>query len=454
MLQNGRDNVSPSEPMWPLFCNEIGLSYDQEERVRNFQRSLLQESITWLDRHTARSSTLAMQSFHDSMNSVSFQLLQRERGMMKGLSAEQKHKFSAWADRNADRIRAKLEKKRSELKKVKQEDAYELKSAQHVAANLYILNHRLQKITSEFPNKLTILTQAATKRLSRRPSFESLGNGKEEGTRALSRDNSFASAGSLKRIASSMSMDDSDRPQPQQVSPEDGQEAARATVDKELGFVKDIIPPQTTPVPPPAPTKPAVSLPPSAVAQPPFHYISQTPPTPLTTAHPRSHLTHSASNHPTQIAAQHPTPIAAQHPTPIAAHHPTPIAAHPHPGASFPQHQSVPQPLHPRMAQYIPSTYSHQQHYQHSQSTPQVYAQNIPPQHVEQTLPSRQQQPSPSPASHLASQPAQSSFLPPHLNSVPEEMFPSGDGAEEFFIGLMEDEDWAIGEGVVMDTST
>jgi hypothetical protein len=33
-------------------------------------------------------------------------------------------------------------------------------------------------------------------------------------------------------------------------------------------------------------------------------------------------------------------------------------------------------------------------------------------------------------------------------------MFPSTDGAEDFFMGLLDDdEDWAIGQGVDMDTS-
>jgi hypothetical protein len=32
-------------------------------------------------------------------------------------------------------------------------------------------------------------------------------------------------------------------------------------------------------------------------------------------------------------------------------------------------------------------------------------------------------------------------------------MFPSGDGAaEDFFISLINDEDWAIGEGIDMDS--
>jgi hypothetical protein len=45
--------------------------------------------------------------------------------------------------------------------------------------------------------------------------------------------------------------------------------------------------------------------------------------------------------------------------------------------------------------------------------------------------------------------------LPPHLNVVPEDMFAANDtAAEDFFVGLMDDEDWAIGEGIDMDTTS
>lgn len=45
----------------------------------------------------------------------------------------------------------------------------------------------------------------------------------------------------------------------------------------------------------------------------------------------------------------------------------------------------------------------------------------------------------------------QSSFIPPYLNVVPEEMFPNDGTADEFLMSLV-DEDWAIGEGIDMDT--
>ena len=52
-----------------------------------------------------------------------------------------------------------------------------------------------------------------------------------------------------------------------------------------------------------------------------------------------------------------------------------------------------------------------------------------------------------------------SSFLPPHPNVVPEDMFPGVEGTAADFIELqdclMDDgEDWGIGVGLDMDTAT
>ena len=42
MLNSGTDRVTPVQSMWPLVCSEVGLSYEQEERLRTYQRLTLQ----------------------------------------------------------------------------------------------------------------------------------------------------------------------------------------------------------------------------------------------------------------------------------------------------------------------------------------------------------------------------------------------------------------------------
>ena len=223
--------------MWPLLCNEIGLSYDQEEKVRVFQRSLLQEPNSWLARHTAYAQGQTLSSAHTAMQAVLLRTGQRETG--SSLSLEQRKKLTAWTARNKEKLRAQM----TAVPVVPISDSkHDTSPEQHVAGNLYVLNHRLRSILNKIPPAAPIATGVSLKKLSQRPSFESLGCLDEN--MKLSRDNSFASSGSLKRSASEMSMDSAERIQSSTgISPEQAQAAAESVVQQTLGHLKDIIPP-------------------------------------------------------------------------------------------------------------------------------------------------------------------------------------------------------------------
>lgn len=458
MLQSGNDRVPPAHSMWPLFCNEVGLSYDQEERVRNYQRTLLQTPESWLDRHTGRASGLAMDSLHDGINCVAVRMRHRERIMLRGLTTEQRLKFLAWAEKNEGRIKAKLAQKKEQNPKAPKQEKYELSEKHHIAANLYILNHRLQQMIASFPKTFPLVSTCSLKRLSRRPSFESLGHQKEEGGRGLSREESFASSGSLKRVSSVASMDDEDKPQPQQVSPEDGEEASRAVVEEELGFVKEIIPPYTPPVISHLqPTVvPSVQIPSPAPVETPstYHqYAAPQPPAqaPMTvTTHHLGHPMHYAPHPGTQQMVYAPAPVTHSapyaHPPPVVQYqqHQIPVA---HPGHQAPHamHAVPPQQYYPPPTQVTSQQlHPHAPHMVQSQPVPAPQQMHVEVHH--------QPPAAPAPASPKRTHGRASSFLPPHLNVVPEEFFPAGESAEEIFMSLM-DEDWAIGEGVDMDTA-
>ena len=260
MLNSGNDRVPPAQSMWPLFCNEVGLSYDQEERVRGFQRTLLQSHESWLERHTARAADLAMASAHDSTQAVSLRLGQRERSMLQILSPAQKVKFLSWAEKNRERLKHVMDKKVKKHMAANKhstfvDERFKIDKKQHVAANLYILSHRLQKVMQVIPRAAPLVTGSTLMKLSRRPSFESLGRSPmdkpgSDGEGQLSREHSFASSGSLKRSAAPLSMD-GDRPQLLQISPDDAEETCKPTVEKVLGYLKEIIP--ATPPPQYAP---------------------------------------------------------------------------------------------------------------------------------------------------------------------------------------------------------
>ncbi|KAI2507254.1 bZIP transcription factor [Fragilaria crotonensis] len=399
MLSSGNDRVPPAHGMWPLFCNEVGLSYDQEERVRAFQKSLLLSSEGWLQRHSASSSTLLMQSNHDAVQALAHTVGQRQKSVVNdNLTADQKRKFLSWADQNAARI-AKASKGTESTAPVDGTDGYKLSEEHHDAANMYILNHRFQNIANSLAKPDLLVNKATLRRFARRPSFESLGScmamerKEEEG---LSRECSFASTGSLKRSASELSVADEERAQIHCIPPEEAEATVKPAIEAALGFVKQLIP-----VPP---TPPAMI---SSAVQPGF---SMPPPPPKS----NQHFVPAPA-----VSQQH-----VQCPMPAPVDHNV-----------QPMYSSTMMPPH-----YSP-------HQAMSQPAPAPEYQRHQPHHSQQQEQQQQFQGQPVYASQSARYPIMPSFLPPHLNVVPEDGFlPSGNGAEDFLFELAE-EDWAIGEG-------
>ena len=164
---------------------------------------------------------------------------------MNVLSDEQRMSLQ-WAANNKNRL-ALIKNRQMEAR-----DGFRrfLSPKNHEAANLYIINHRLQKALNKLPTPSTALVVGLWNRLSRRPSFESSGSAtaSKDEARALSREGSFASSGSLKRSASELEMDD-DKAPGQSVSPEAAEAVAEPTINAALGFVKGIMPLRPQPLP-------------------------------------------------------------------------------------------------------------------------------------------------------------------------------------------------------------
>lgn len=348
MLMSGTDKVAPFQSMWPLFCNDVVLSYEQEEKVRSFQRTILQSHQTWVNRHAAFASTKVMESAHDAVQALSAKCRQRESATNQILSKDQRIKFLAWASRNRESLSTRLSKK---LPKETLKDKYEISREQHLAANLYVTNHRLQMVLQKIPRANPLITGTALKKMSRRPSFESLGCLDKKDSE-LNRDSSFDSCGSLKRSAAEMSITEGDeRQQVQGICAQDAEAAAAPLVENMVGHVKAIIPPMPT------------------------------------SSNVNSSALGAISTPTSQASIPAPTPWAHM------------------------SGQAVPQAVRSATA-----------------AVGQVPISSLHPgnKHVRK-----------------------SSFLPPHLNVVPEEMWPA-EGDDDFLMSLV-DEDWAIGEGVGMD---
>uniref|UniRef100_A0A7S1VIW2 BZIP domain-containing protein n=1 Tax=Grammatophora oceanica TaxID=210454 RepID=A0A7S1VIW2_9STRA len=398
MLQNGSDRVPPCQGMWPLFCNEVGLSYDQEEKVRAYQKQLLQDPASWVERHTANASSKLMDSSDQSYQTLNYAVGERDRGLMSKLNDDQKLKLMAWSADKKARIAQKLKEKRERVPKPAEK--YEVADDQVTAAKLYILSHKMATAVKPLRKPVSLIREGSLKRLSRRPLFESLGtqqsaqekSNREEGG-SLATQRSFSS-GSLKRSLSDMSCDPAEEGHGHHVSninSEDAQKVAIPTVDRVLGFVKEIIP------------------------------------------------------------APKPHPVAASNATFTM---PPPVAKQQSTVRRAPKVTAAPVPI--PQAQLLPS--QHQQHHVIVTTRPAVGA----PVASTVVLPQMIVSAPPPPAKHVLLAPAPAvqthhvripSFLPPHLNIVPEEQYLPGQGeAEDFLLGLTE-EDWAIGEGFEMDVS-
>lgn len=388
MLSSGLDQVTPSQAMWPLFCNEVGLSYEQEEKVRSSQKAILQNPETWLHRHAAFAGHQTLRTLHDATQSVTARLGQRERLSSSFLSIEQRMKLATWATRNRDLLRART----ASSQRVERDPRYAVSHNQHPAANLYTVNHRLQAMWYHIPRAVPLVSGPGLKKLSQRPLFESLGCvALSDSCDNMSRENS---SGSLKRSVSEMSVGDSDeRLHVQSINPEEAQSAAAPLIEKVLGHLKEIIP------------------------EPPKTYLSLGP---------------------TNVIIPEPTPVSS-----FCAL--TPVTAAPSPChvmASPQCYMPTTSMTHPGLSHPLMYTSTGGNHYLNNGNN------NSNMNSANQMMMMMMPVPDPYVEAPEAKHARKSSFLPPHLNVVPEEMW-TGE-PDEILMNLV-DGDWAIGEGIDMD---
>jgi hypothetical protein len=323
--------------MWPLLCNEISLSYEQEEKVRVYQRKLLQDHDSWLDRHTKFASQIVTQKLHDATQAMTLRTGQREKATGGIISNEQRMKLLSFAARNRERIQAARPRVPAE-----QDYIRPISKDHHIAVNLYVLGERLNGVLERIPQVAPLVTGSRLKKLARRACFESLSSCDEKGMQDTS------SSGSLKRSASEMSMDEND-PNKQTtpaIVPTQSEQEATPTIDKALALVRHLLPPRPVVVP---------------------------------------------------------------------EHNPLP---------------AIPSPLPvPTLSYQAPI----------SQSAPQISS--LVRDHCDEFPPRSMSQ-------HART----SSFLPDHLNAVPEEeLWPEGDDSTEDMLLAMLDGEWAVGEGIDME---
>ena len=196
--------------MWPLFCNEIALSYDQEEKIRLVQKEIISNQETWLHRHTTASTEHVIETSHAAICGISEAAEKRAKIMMDVLTPVQKVKFLLW-------IAQKKQKDSVRLGKLASCPLYAASSPSSTiaidskrcdAANVYILNHKLKVVADSYEcAKLKLFSQQDLKKLSRRPAFESLASVEEGKSTTKGSMTKVGSSGALKRCSSELSCD-------------------------------------------------------------------------------------------------------------------------------------------------------------------------------------------------------------------------------------------------------
>ena len=234
LLQAGTDRVSPNTTMmWPLVCHEISISYEQEEKVRGMQRTILTNADGWIHRHTALATRNVIEGVHDVVCGSQAAAGERERILMRIMTPEQSLKYMAWTKRKADLIKRLAERNArvgggavapfarscNAVTRDFGDGEYKTSSDSHLSANLYIINHILSKVLQrQQQDQQRCGTNASTttvsipptklRKLGRRPSYESLAGLQAAEDAAKSKksspEESHLSTGSLKRSLTSM----------------------------------------------------------------------------------------------------------------------------------------------------------------------------------------------------------------------------------------------------------
>jgi len=243
-LASGNGRVPPSNGMWPLFCHEVGLSYDQEEKFRNLQRTILTNRNSWLDRRAAQASHSAIYAFGQTLLGASEKVRNNKNNIFNILTIEQRLKYLIWAKKNKERIKQTFAFNEYE------KPTTAIQPGKHDVAKVIGLAQKMEEAHQLFPDIASLIPHLALRKLSRRPSYESLGSQTKEQL-GIAQSNSTGSLSSMKRSGSGGSLPGRERSSSISslnqgstsgtsllplISPEEAQAAAKASIMSALGM--------------------------------------------------------------------------------------------------------------------------------------------------------------------------------------------------------------------------
>ena len=72
----------PASGHWPLLCSTISLSYEQEEKVRSYQRDILNENSVWMGRHVKKECMDVIEGSYEAMKGLGKSVATRGEGVL------------------------------------------------------------------------------------------------------------------------------------------------------------------------------------------------------------------------------------------------------------------------------------------------------------------------------------------------------------------------------------
>ncbi|GMI49146.1 hypothetical protein TrCOL_g7710 [Triparma columacea] len=173
LLLKGKNRASPADGMWPLLCNDTGLSYDQEEKARAYQREVLQDQQSWMDRHAVGAITNTIETIYEVLKGLGALVEEGVKEESVVLTMQQRVKLLKYCSDNKERLQKFFNTKgdsEAEFGKMLQT----INQYSNDSMKLGALTNVLDNVRSTLAQVPDVVVGDKIKKLSRRPSFESL----------------------------------------------------------------------------------------------------------------------------------------------------------------------------------------------------------------------------------------------------------------------------------------
>eukprot|EP00968_Pinguiococcus_pyrenoidosus_P017989 scaffold1833_cov255-Pinguiococcus_pyrenoidosus.AAC.7 len=104
MMASGITTCGPDADLWPLLCHELSLTYEQEEKLRQFQKRIVEDSALRKDRQNMGLVAETLKRLEEAVASTALSTSKAMADMYEILSPVQQVRFLDWLRRNRERL--------------------------------------------------------------------------------------------------------------------------------------------------------------------------------------------------------------------------------------------------------------------------------------------------------------------------------------------------------------